>query len=427
MLLALFATIILLVPLRWLKSKGCPSILALIIVLSCVAIVFWGMTRLVVRSVADMREDVPVYYVKIERELHRLEEVLETYGINVDLGAKKKQKSQEDTDQTPPGDDVVDIPNNDLGGTTIPAVIENQQQISPPIVPLPSPNIEADTSAEEGGTDESITGQDGKTFWDRFGNVISILTPPSDDEEDILPDPAVLPMISQPPSTVEPSMIDLSAQSLMAWFTMVLNEIQRLVITAFLVMIITLFMIFETSRFPAKIDRAFGKGPITNEHLHKIATEIRRYLFLKAFSSLLSGIAATIIYWCFGVQGFLFWGMVACFLYFIPNIGGIVASIVPGLLIFMNGGLPVLLLYIVVLTAAECMLAYGVEPKILGHGLGISTVVIILSLIIWGWLLGIIGLFLAAPLTIMVKIILQAFKETEWVAILIGDGSKRSL
>jgi predicted PurR-regulated permease PerM len=80
----------------------------------------------------------------------------------------------------------------------------------------------------------------------------------------------------------------------------------------------------------------------------------------------------------------------------------------------------------VCLTAIECALAYGIDPKILGHGLGISTVVIILSLIFWGWLLGVIGLFLAAPLTVMVKIILQAFKETEWAAVLIGDGSHRS-
>jgi predicted PurR-regulated permease PerM len=53
--------------------------------------------------------------------------------------------------------------------------------------------------------------------------------------------------------------------------------------------------------------------------------------------------------------------------------------------------------------------------------LGLSTVVIILSLLVWGWIFGPIGLFLAAPLTIMVKIILQAFKETEWIAILLGD------
>ncbi|MDR3198920.1 MAG: AI-2E family transporter, partial [Planctomycetaceae bacterium] len=223
----------------------------------------------------------------------------------------------------------------------------------------------------------------------------------------------------------QPSLIALSPESVMYWVTKSLVELRHVAEGGFLVLIFTVFMVFEAARFPEKIDRAFGKeGPINNEHFHRIANDIRRYLFLKAISSLMSAVAATFVYWIFGVPATLFWGVIAFFLYFIPNIGGTLAAIIPGMLIFMTYDLQGVFLYVVCLVVIECSIAYGIEPKMLGHGLGISTVVIILSLFSWGWLLGPVGLFLAAPLTIMVKIIFQAFRETAWLAILLDNHKK---
>ena len=447
MLLSLFATIILLVPLRWLQSKGCPSLLSLVIVLGCVAIFFFGLTRVVVSSLSELSKDSKKYAIKIDREFQRLEDTLETWGFKLEFGLAKKNEPEpaENPDQTSHGDDTGTPKSNQNGNgkSTEEPATNRQPDTPPPMEPLPleppqampvvpvtdvpSSNLVEVTANQdavnEATVDDGDTGEKSPqaTAWE----MVSKLFPPKDEDDDFVEEEAMA-VIPHPPIPVEPSLIELNAQSLYSLFTKTVEAVRHMIEQSFLVFIITLFMIFEASRFPAKIDRAFGKGPITNEHLHRIATEIRRYLFLKAFTSFLSGVAATLVYWWFGVPGFLFWGLVACFLYFIPNLGGIIASIVPGLLIFMDGGVPAVVLYAVCLVAIECTLAYGIDPKILGHGLGISTVVIILSLIIWGWLLGAIGLFLAAPLTIMVKIILQAFKETEWVAILIGNGSLRS-
>jgi predicted PurR-regulated permease PerM len=215
-------------------------------------------------------------------------------------------------------------------------------------------------------------------------------------------------------------LILLQSQDVMRWLQTSLFAIREIGESTFLVLIFTIFMIFEAASFPTKIDRAFGlAGPINNQHLQRIAGDIRRYLFLKAISSMMSATAATIVYWFFGVPAMFFWGLVAFFLYFIPNVGGILASIIPGLLIFMTYDWQGVAIYAVCLVGIECTIGYGIEPKMLGHGLGISTVVILLSLFTWGMLLGPIGLFMAAPLTIMVKITLQAFKETEWIATLI--------
>jgi predicted PurR-regulated permease PerM len=215
-------------------------------------------------------------------------------------------------------------------------------------------------------------------------------------------------------------LILLNSQDVMVWLRTSLVAIREIGESAFLVLIFTIFMVFEAASFPKKVDRAFGfDGPINNQRLQEIAGEIRRYLFLKAISSMMSAVAATTVYWCFGVPAMFFWGVVAFFLYFIPNVGGILASIIPGLLIFMTHDWQGVAIYAVCLVCIECTIGYGIEPKMLGHGLGISTVVILLSLFTWGMLLGPIGLFMAAPLTIMVKITLQAFKETEWIATLI--------
>jgi len=124
----------------------------------------------------------------------------------------------------------------------------------------------------------------------------------------------------------------------------------------------------------------------------------------------------------FGVEEAFFWGIVAFFMYYIPNLGGTLAAIIPGLLIFISNDVSWVLLYALCLLTVECTIAYGIEPKLLGHGLRLSVLVIILSLFFWGFMLGPIGLFLAAPIMVMIKIILQAFPETRWIAIFLEGG-----
>ncbi|MDR1385472.1 MAG: AI-2E family transporter [Planctomycetaceae bacterium] len=415
-LLALFATIILLVPLRWLRSIGCPSITSLIIVLGCAAVIFVGMARVVISSVTEIGQKIPKYTTQISEKTKQLENTLKDYGFSIQF---LREKNSLQSEENPTEENVID-------SQTLNSAHSAVQERSESNEPLPNT------------TDNNQSEKETPTLYDKNSS-----PQPSADPESNLAEPAMesaeenenareekveqaealQKYVNQLKQSDEPSLIDLDPASVGYWLTKIMLEMRHLVETSFLVMIITLFMIFEASRFPEKVDRAFGKGPITNEHFHKIAREIRRYLFLKAVSSMMSASAATVVYFCFGVPSPLFWGLVALFLYFIPNIGGIVAAIVPGLLIFSMDGAFGVMTYAVCLIAIECTIGYGIEPRILGYGLGISTVVIFISLLTWGWILGPIGLFLAAPLTIMVKIILQAFKETEWIAVLIGDNS----
>ena len=409
MLMALFLTIVLVIPMRWLKSKGCPEILSLVIVLVCTGIIFAGIGQVVVSSLNDFSRHFPGYRVKIIRKVDALDQKLQEFGFIVG-NRNGKEKETDDTKRekrdTSPMESPLETP------PTVERRSDFPEPKTEPVRQVEEVDEHPDAPADENDKETKVEKDNSEEvpFMEEEG--------PTD-----FPDPFIAehPLYNNQ-RIPRQDLTELNTETFLFWVGKTVVELQILAKTGFLVMIITIFMLFEARRFPEKVDWALGKtGPINNEQLHHIAREIRRYLFIKSISCAMSATAATLIYLLFGVPGAFFWGLVAFFLYYIPNLGGIIASIVPGLLIFMTYDLEVVVLYAVILASSECLLGYGVEPKMLGHGLGISTVVIILSLLTWGWIFGPIGLFLAAPLTIMVKIILQTSKETEWIAILLGD------
>lgn len=419
MMLALFLSIILLVPLRWLQKKGCPKALSFLIVLGGTTVVFVAIGYVVAQSMNGFIRSIPSYRTKIVRKLDDWEKTIEQFGFHFDSqgqqqGPPEENRATKNRDPRP----EENRPENPETSPSTPG-----SNVIAPAAPSPPESGNGNLAeTPNAALPENEAMSNGTTATEPETADLEALPPDdaSDDEGDDFDE--VFDTVFHEARKQKPPLLTLDAKSVVYWASQALAELRHLAEGGFLVLIFTIFMIFEAARFPAKVDRAFGKeGPINNEHFHRIAEDIRRYLFLKAISSLMSAVAATFVYWIFGVPAMLFWGIVAFFLYFIPNVGGTLAAIIPGLLIFMTHDVQGLLLYIVCLVAIECAIAYGIEPKMLGHGLGISTVVIILSLFTWGWILGPIGLFLAAPLTIMVKIIFQAFKETEWIAILLGN------
>ncbi|MDR0337390.1 MAG: AI-2E family transporter [Planctomycetaceae bacterium] len=437
MLLALFMTIILVVPLRWLRDHGCRNSIALIIVLGGTVFVFSGISYFVGRSLNDFILRLPAYKNRIVQKLDQIDKQLERYGFV--LGELGKNKEQENIQTTVLSDNGLsrseissdEIPTIDGVTSEIPRteiLTEKQTESSSEknvLLPFPKSEHSVEANHETNENDENMDSTDLPS--EKIAATESLNETENSVPNEIVPvsSEAEIAKILSKQDKEQPALIALNPESVMYWVTKSLVELRHVAEGGFLVLLFTVFMVFEAARFPEKIDRAFGKeGPINNEHFHHIANDIRRYLFLKAISSLMSAVAATFVYWIFGVPATLFWGVIAFFLYFIPNIGGTLAAIIPGMLIFMTYDLQGVFLYIICLVAIECSIAYGIEPKMLGHGLGISTVVIILSLFSWGWLLGPVGLFLAAPLTIVVKIIFQAFKETAWLAILLDNNKK---
>lgn len=189
-----------------------------------------------------------------------------------------------------------------------------------------------------------------------------------------------------------------------------------------LIVVITLtFILLEASEIEQKFRVAFGYDPLGDGPLAETAVKVQRYLVIKSAVSLTTGVLAGLACRLLGVDFWLQWGLIAFLLNYIPSIGSILAAIPPILLAAVQLG-PV--------AAAEVCAAYLVinvtlgnllEPRLLGQSLGLSPLVVFLSLLFWGWMWGPVGMLLCVPMTAIGQLLLDANDETRWLAVLLGS------
>ena len=163
-----------------------------------------------------------------------------------------------------------------------------------------------------------------------------------------------------------------------------------------------------------------SKGP---EFLEKVELSIQRYVLAKVAMSALTGFLTWLILAVLGVQFALVFGVLAFMLNFIPNIGSVIANVLPVPVVLLGDySLVVIILAIGLPAAVQFIIGNVVEPKVMGSSLGIHPVVVILTLVLFGLLWGIPGMFLATPLTAVLKIVLQQRDFTKPIAKLLeGD------
>ena len=212
-------------------------------------------------------------------------------------------------------------------------------------------------------------------------------------------------------------------QSVMQYIATTLKSLGSLVTKSFMIILTVVFMLMEISQFTDKLKKTNSNSL---EKFIDISDSIKHYLLLKFFTSAATGLVITIGLKMFGVHYAVLWGLIAFMLNFIPTIGSIIAALPAVLMAIVqydiSATLGVAALYIVVNTLIGSIL----EPRIMGRGLGLSTLIVFLSLIFWGWLLGPIGMLLSVPLTIMIKIALDSQENTQWISIMLGSGEKRN-
>lgn len=195
-----------------------------------------------------------------------------------------------------------------------------------------------------------------------------------------------------------------------------------------LVILITVaFVLLESGGFPAKIRSILGAESPAMIRSLKILTDQRRYMVIKSWISLATGVPVAIGLALMGIDYAILWGVLAFFLNFIPNIGSLIAAIPPVVLALVQNGAPVAVGVVLLFVVINFVIGYLVEPPAMGKGLGLSTLVVWISLVFWGWVLGPVGMFLSVPLTMTLKIILEGSDETRWLAILLGPGVKSEI
>ncbi len=188
----------------------------------------------------------------------------------------------------------------------------------------------------------------------------------------------------------------------------------------FLILLTVIFILFESRALPRKFQFAFGNSKISR-HSQAIINSINQYLAIKAITSLVTGVFITLWLSALGVDFPILWGVIAFMLNFVPTIGSIIAAIPTILLTLVQLGVDSTLLVILGYFLVNTLVGNIWEPRIMGKGLGLSTLVVFLSLTFWGWVFGSVGMLLSVPFTMIVKIILEQNEETRWIAILLGS------
>ena len=187
----------------------------------------------------------------------------------------------------------------------------------------------------------------------------------------------------------------------------------------FLILLTVLFILLETSGFPRKLQAAFPDPERTLGHFKTITANVNRYMGFKALFSLATGVSIWGLLALIGVDFAGTWGLLAFFLNFIPAIGSFIAAIPAIFWALVQLGLPSALLTLLAYLVVNITIGNLLEPKFMGRKLGLSPLVVILSLIFWGWVLGPIGMVLSVPLTMIAKIALATNEDTRWIAVML--------
>lgn len=210
-------------------------------------------------------------------------------------------------------------------------------------------------------------------------------------------------------------------------FLVLLNGVTALAKNFFLVLVYVIFLLLEQFSFLEKI-RHLGLSSVQSERLETVLSQIntamRQYLGVKTFTSILTAILSFVVFWALGLDYAFFWAFLIFLFNYIPTVGSITATLLPGLLSLLQfDGFGPFLIIILGVSAIQVAVGNIIEPRLMGSTLNISPLVVILSLILWSILWGVVGMLLCVPITVAIIIICAQFPSTKNVAVLLSkDG-----
>lgn len=222
----------------------------------------------------------------------------------------------------------------------------------------------------------------------------------------------------------------LEALSFSSFFGITTNLIGSIgtFLSKFLLLIIGIaFILAESKSFEKKLKIIFEKERDKLEHFNLFSHNIKNYFLVKTFTSFLTGFLIAVILIFFDINYPILWGVIAMLFNFIPVVGSIIAAIPAVLLSLVSADINTTIVLIILYVAINISISNIIEPKFMGKELGLSPLIIFFSLILWGWVLGIVGMFLAVPITMTLKIAFSSNTSTKWISILMSDigGKKR--
>ncbi len=206
----------------------------------------------------------------------------------------------------------------------------------------------------------------------------------------------------------------------------VVQRVASLVASGFLVLLTVIFILAEATEWPKKLKTFLSDRDMEIEWINQFGSTLNRYIAIKTSTSLLTGTLVTIFLSIVGVDFAILWGLLAFLLNYIPNIGSFIAATPAVLISLVQLGYGSAFIVLVGYVVINVGIGAGIEPRFLGRTLGISTLIVFLSLIFWGWMFGPIGMLLSVPLTMTAKIAFGTSQSTEWIAHLLEPGVPRN-
>lgn len=213
--------------------------------------------------------------------------------------------------------------------------------------------------------------------------------------------------------------------SVMSLAGTLLQSVMNVIGQLFFVLLIAAFLMFEATVFGDKLRPLLPDADEEFARLERAAHEVQKYLGVKTASNLVAGLVVGGLAHAFKLDFPVLWGVVAFLLNFIPTIGSIIASGPPIALALVMHGPGTAALFAVLYTALNVLIGNVLEPRVMGRALGLSPLVVLLSMFFWGWVWGPVGALLSVPLTMSAKIVLAHTPEFAWVAVLLGNAPAR--
>jgi predicted PurR-regulated permease PerM len=218
----------------------------------------------------------------------------------------------------------------------------------------------------------------------------------------------------------------MDSEKVMTFATALMTQLSGAMASIVLLVMTVVFMLFEVRHVPYKLRFALSNPQIHIAGLHRALKGVSHYLALKTLISLWTGVIIWLGLQLMGIQFALMWGVLGFLLNYIPNIGSVISAIPPMIQALLFNGFYEFMLVGALFLVVHMVLGNMVEPRMMGHRLGMSTLVVFLSLLFWGWLLGPVGMLLSVPLTSVCKIWMETTVGGSKVAVLLGPGRPKS-
>ncbi len=203
-------------------------------------------------------------------------------------------------------------------------------------------------------------------------------------------------------------------------FTGLLNGLVRVLGDSLIVLLLVAFMLTEAAWFPRKIAIISPDPKWGSDRVREVVINIRRYIGIKTLISIATGVLIALSLYLLGIDYPMLWGFLAFAFNYVPTIGSVLAGVPAVVLALLDRGWGIAAAVAVIYLVVNQLLGSVIEPRLQGRGLGLSPLVVFVSLLFWGWVFGPVGMLLSAPLTMLVKISVEGFEDAHWLAVLLG-------